>query len=102
METKQPETKAAATAVRAIIEWCGTTDPAHVLAAQLTGVYQPVINSMDDVAHLDKWAVIRDADGATLELGTDKDVWFQTGVQDPVILESVTFPATVMFPGVPA
>lgn len=98
MKTQQPETPT--NAVRAIIEWCGTTDPAHTLADTLCGVYLPVINSMEDVAALGKWAVVRDADGATLELGTDKDVWFQTGVTDPVLLESVTFPAIVMFPGV--
>lgn len=87
--------------VRAIIEWCGTTDPAHVLAAQLEGMLaQQVIDSMDEVERLGKWAVIRDADNAVLELAGDRDGWWQTGQEDLMAYDCVTFPATVIFPGV--
>jgi hypothetical protein len=96
MKPQQPETPAPRDAVRAIIEWCGTTDPAHTLAATLTGVYQPLINSMDDVAALPAGAVVRDNAGDVLELVSERDSWFMTGREDAVLLESIEFPARVL------
>jgi hypothetical protein len=88
---------APAGAVKAIIEWCGTTDPAHVLADQLAGIYLPVINSMDDVAKLPAGAVVRDNAGDLLELVGERDAWFMTGREDAVLLESLEFPARVLY-----
>jgi hypothetical protein len=84
-------------AVRAIIEWCGTTDPAHVLADQLTGIYLPTITNLDQVAQLPAGAVVRDNAGDMLELVAERDAWFMTGREDAVLLESIEFPARVLY-----
>jgi hypothetical protein len=87
---------APAGAVRAIIEWCGTTDPAHVLADRLHGLWQPLITTHEQAAALPPNAVIRDADKAVLQHDAKAEHWWQMGYENACPTSEITLPATVL------
>jgi hypothetical protein len=86
-------------AVKAIIEWCGTTDPAHVLADQLQGIWHPVIRTHAEAAALPPNAVIKDADRAVLQHDAKAEHWWQMGYENACPTSEIVLPAIVLQPG---
>jgi hypothetical protein len=94
---QQPKTPAGA--VKAIIEWCGTTDPAHVLATRLADVYRPTITTPAEADALPPNAVIKDADKAILQHDLAGKDWWQMGYEHACPTSEIVFPAVVIHPG---